>query len=356
MTRSAKIAHRNGDADRASRTEFIELINAGMTDAKRDGNKATVYLGADRSERANQYCFFLKPGVAETHPLPSFSRILEVVLADIDAHELRIDELHVLAGPYLARNGIMKHHYGILDRLARDAAGNMTVQMRRAFRDAYGVETVDADVLGGFEFLERFPDVSVVALDFIWANVEHERLASGCFCGRIKVANHDLYVVNGFTPRQLSTYTAPDIAIPVFILSGDRPWPEMRENFVGTSDPAEAAPGSIRNQFFVRRKELGIKDVSIATNGSHLSAGPVEALVELQRFTADAPRGDRRALSTFQFGRKLASRFSADEIAMIVGNATVDVDGIPKSIFDLTEGADEAEALDTLLALRRRPA
>ena len=333
--------------------EMIRGIMNGMTQAKKQGSKLQVYGSAplNEDEATNQFCFFLKPGVTETHPGANFQDILELIINKINYFNLRIDEVHVLPSQYLQQNRIMNQHYGILDSLARNAVVCMSDQMRRQFREAYGVEASDVDLLGGFEFIKRFKDVSPVALDIIWSNIEHQRLSSGCFCGKVKIGNEVVFVINGFTPRQLSTYTDTHIAIAVFMFTGKVSWFNIRKYFVGKSDPKEAVSGSIRNELLVNQAPFGIRNVSIATNGAHLSAGPVEALGELRRFTSDLTSGKTRALADLQFGRKLARRFTLEEIDTILLNPMIEIDGQQRSIFDLTEEMDESMAIELLTSV-----
>lgn len=335
-------------------SDLSRRIDEAVARAKLDGHKALAYTHPTQAESANQWCCFLKPGVMETHPGEHFRRVVELVLDQVERFGLELNEVHVLPAAYLKRYRIMHQHYGVLASLACNALACMSDSMRCAFRQAYGVDAADVDVLGGFEFLERYGDVSPSALDLIWSNVEHCRLASGCFSGRIKVGNDTVFVINGFTPRQLATYTEPNIAIVVFMLSGDPTWAGMREDFIGRSDPALACPGSLRNALFVGRTALGIRDVSLATNGAHLSAGPVEALVELRRFTSDLTTGKRRPVTDLQFGRRLAQAFSPEGIESMLANPLVGMDGHKRSLFDLTEEMDEVTAIAFLKSVRHR--
>jgi hypothetical protein len=163
-----------------------------------------------------------------------------------------------------------------------------------------------------------------------------------------------VFVINGFTPHQLSTYAGPHIAIVVFVLTGNASWREMRTHFIGKSDPKEAAPGSIRKELYENRTALGIRNLSLAANGAHLSAGPVEALVELRRFTSDFLYGKRRPIEDMQFGRKLALNFTREEIDRILENPAIEVNGLRRSIFDLTEEKDEQIAIELLSSLHEQ--
>jgi len=328
--------------------QMIDRILDQMTKAKEKGIKLVAFRADVGEESKNQFCLFLKPGVVEAHPADNFSRILDLVLEKIAFFHLHIEEVHVLPWQYLRDYRIMNQHYGVLDGIARNASACMSDQVRRRFREVYGADTNEVRVLGGFEFLDQFEEISPEALDVIWANAEHKRLASGCFCAKIKVGHKVIFLMNGFTPQQLNTYLDPKIAIVVFMLCGDASWRDLRINFAGKSDPSEAAPGSLRHDLFLNQEVLGIRELKLATNGAHLSAGPVEALVELRRFTSDFNFAGCRPLSDLQFGRKLSQRLRVDDIEHLLQNPFVQIAGQKESVFDLTEGMDESSALDVL--------
>src|SRR5690606_30524334 len=96
------------------------------------------------------------------------------------------------------------------------------------------------------------------------------------------------------------------------------------------------------------KDRLGIDDVSMGYNGVHLSAGPVEGLVELVRYNSDFASGKPKSVSDFQFGKQLEENFSADQVKRILANDKVDVDGQRVSVFDLTEEKDADQAIELI--------
>ena len=332
--------------------QIIARVIDGMKLSREQGCKLEIYNSPDQDGFANEFCFFPKPTVAEKLSAGDFHPILELFLKTFKKFDLSVDEIHALPAQYLQQYNIMDKHYGVLEGFARRPLKHLTDQIRHRFREAYNVEMNSVDVLGGFEFIDRYRDMSASALDVVWSNVEHERLASGCFCGKIKVGNEVTYVINGFTPRQLSTYTDNDIVIVVFKLSGNASWSYIRTNFLGKPDPAAAVPGSIRHELFANRNHFGLREVSLARNGAHLSAGPIEALIELKRCLSNFANNNLRPIEAFQFGRKLISNFSPEEIAVILDNVTVEYEANKCSLYDLTEGMDESKTIELLSDLR----
>jgi len=182
-------------------------------------------------------------------------------------------------------------------------------------------------------------------LDCLWQNSENLKLASGTYVEKLRIDQEVVYVLNAFHPKQLRHFTEPGRSIVLFNISGDRPWKEARESFAGATDPRKAVEGSLRRLLMERKVELGIPDVSQSFNGIHLSAGPVEALIELHRFDTDhsSPEGEAD-FKDFSFGKELIRTFGEIPEALL-NNETLEVDGKSITVFDLTENLDSDEAL-----------
>ena len=89
-------------------------------------------------------------------------------------------------------------------------------------------------------------------------------------------------LVNGFIPGQVSTYGQPGTVTVVLRLASDLSWSAARHRLLGATDPADAVSGSFRYELWARREEIGLPRVDFNWNGAHLSAGPLEAIYELQ--------------------------------------------------------------------------
>jgi hypothetical protein len=140
--------------------------------------------------------------------------------------------------------------------------------------------------------------------------------------------------------------------VAAFVLRGDVSWAGARQRFCGATDPARALPGSLRSELLRSKRELGLDEVSANFNGLHLSAGPLEALVELRRFASDLSRSrSQRPPEEFVFGRMLRSRMDAARLTALLANPTVTTPSGARSVFDLTEEKDPEEALEILANL-----
>ena len=203
-------------------------------------------------------------------------------------------------------------------------------------------------LLGSLEVIRRFPGITPVSLDYLWQNVKTEKLAGGTYVAKAIIDGKETYIINGFHPRQLDHYTQAGRSIVTMILSGNITWKEGRNAFIGATNPGEAMPGSLRNILLHHREEFGLPAVSSSWNGFHLSAGPVEGLVELIRYTSDYSKNAICKPMDFTFGKMLADHFNSDAIERILSNTKLDLAGKMTSIFDLTEEKNSGEALNIL--------
>ena len=312
---------------------------------------ASVHRSLVAAHSTNQYCLFLKPGVS--HPGADITAVLALVLERARAFDLEIADVLVLSGRLLARRQVMTHHYGALNRVARDAVSSMTPAMAVRLRDALGPAAARGAVLGGFEALGRFPGLSAPALESLWERLEHHRVGSAAFCAMARIDGESFVLVNGFVPNLMRRYARAHSTLIVFCLHGDLPWADTRGRFLGAPDPAAASPGSLRNEFFINRQVLGLKDFGLGWNGAHLSAGPLEACIELSRFSSLVSRDGACAPTDFQFGRRLVRALPAPDVQAVLGNPTIETAGGRLTLAALTEQLDEDVAMGVLLRHRR---
>jgi len=159
---------------------------------------------------------------------------------------------------------------------------------------------------------------------------------------KVKVLGKPFVVLNPFSAYQMVPYTTSGHSIVIFEISSKESWAKLRTHVCGVTDPADAADGSIRKNYYQHKADYGLKEVSKSANGIHMSAGPLEGMVELQRFF------DLKAEET-AFGRALAKGgFTAEQIGHLATNPTLDVNGKRVSAFDLTEEKDSHEAVKLL--------
>jgi len=150
-------------------------------------------------------------------------------------------------------------------------------------------------------------------------------------------------VLNAFHGYQLVPYTTAGRAIIVVEGLSTRSWADLRTNVCGTTDPGTAAAGSLRQVFLSEKKQLGFGSVDKSSNGCHMSAGPLEAMVEVTRFFGND--GKNLAAQDTGFGQLLAQNgLSGDRIDALGSNIKLTSGGKSISSFDLTEEIDANES------------
>ena len=306
-----------------------------------------IYYNPNTNVGKNEFLFFIKPEILVKSDKIRLDKILELIELKIKEFNFKIHNIKILSANYLNNYNIIAQHYGIINKISSKAVDNMSERAKDRFKKIYGKSVNEVNVLGGGEFIDRFPNFNAHSLSCLWQNLDNKKLASGTYCVPIKVDGEIIYVINGFHPKQLNHFTEMGRSIVVMTLSSDISWEEARHNFIGVTDPVNANIGSLRREILDNKDIFGLLDISQGQNGIHLSAGPVEALIELKRYNSNFTNNDLKEFSDFSFGKILIEKFEK-QFDDIVNNNDFIVKGKSISIFDLTEEKNSDEAIDLL--------
>ena len=290
---------------------------------------------------SNQFLFFLKPELTES--IDRFQVIADFILSKLNEFRLSIESVFVISGEYLAKNNVMSNHYGVIDAAAHSPEASMTESMWKNFEESFMKKREEARVVGGIPYLADHPQLDSATLSAAWLERGYTRLGSGTYCQYIEEEN--VYLVNGFYPRLLNHFTRPGSCIVCFVLRGSTSWSVARGEFAGATAPEKADLGSVRNGLLTRKEEFGLPEVSANLNGVHLSAGPLEGVVEILRFSSA-----KMKLRDLVFGKMLEESFSESEIALMLSNGPVSTKEGQVTCFDLTEELDSVDAIDVMRA------
>ncbi len=316
---------------------------------KREILYSKVYDAPDAKTEKNEFLFFIKPEITSGPESVRIEKILKLILDKIEVFGFNIHNILSLSAPYIKQYNIIARHYGIINMIASDATGNLSETSQEKFKEFYGKPVEEVDAFGGIEFIEKHGHYDAYSLSDLWRNLDHKKLGSGTYCAPVDTEEGIIYIFNGFHPRQIDHFTRDGSNIVVFTLSGNLPWSVARNNFIGATSPRKANESSLRREFLERCGEFGLAEVSDSFNGVHLSAGPVEALAELQRFNSDysVPSGEKK-YTDFSFGKALMKNFGSKLNEIVNNEITIDLDGKPAPVFDLTEEKDSDEAIHIL--------
>ncbi len=294
-----------------------------------------------KTAKKNQLLAFLKPEVFHDKSTAHTLGIIELTLKKFAEHAVSIDGLALYSGPSLANFAIMDHHYGLINELSKRASAITTNEEREQIQQLYNLAN-PLPILGGHEILQKFPDLTVEQLDVLWNGLTSKRLRGGFYTQLITHKGEKFIGVSGFHPKQLAHYCRPGKSLLVFLVSSDTSWEQLRIEMVGDAYPERALPTSIRGHLARSPKDYGFEAVRITNNIIHLSAGPTEALYEIDNFLA-APFG----LNVITQGAKLAQLLLAqgltqEEIRQVMTN---------KEIHQQLEHKDTSDALELVKTL-----
>jgi hypothetical protein len=183
----------------------------------------------------------------------------------------------------------------------------------------------------------------------LFSNAKVSRLGAGTYAGQVRIDGSTVVILNGFHPRQLSFFTAPDAVCAFLHGSSPTDWEVLRTQLIGATDPSQAAAESLRGILYADPASFGLSTVNSNFNGVHMSAGPLEGLGELDRFF-----GEVQQVTDWSFARTLAAAgASPDAVLELLENPVIETDGERGTAFDLTEGVNPEPAATLLVGARR---
>lgn len=333
-----------------------QLILDGVEKAQTEGvGHLNLYTDDGPVYRENEFLFFLKPELTIASPTIRLDAILDLVFEKIATFGFFIEAVNLIDAGYLDKYNIMAQHYGVINQRATDASNVKNFaddKGKREFYKSFNKQVEDVDFIGGIEFLSKYPFLTSQSLELLWKQFEPQvKLANGTYCRKLQIHGDEAYVINGFHSNQLLHFTDKGRSIVTISLLGDLQWKVARNSFIGLTDPAHqnAQEGSLRKLLLQGKDKFGLPEVSQGQNGFHLSAGPVEGLLELVRFNSDFSNNEKiRHYNEFVFGKKLAKSFTKDVIEDILSNKNVTLGLKTESVFDLTEEVDSDQAIAQL--------
>ena len=297
----------------------------------------------------NEHCLFLKPEL--TRLGDRFSSVWELIADRLSAFDQEIVAGVALPGSYLQRHSVMEQHYGVIDDVSRRGRAAFSEGARMRFDELFSeAAATGSGILGAHQFLEAFPYFSARALADLYDNLNTQRLAGGTHAASVTIRGNQYVLLNGFHPDQLERFTSPDATTLVFVCRTSLAWSDIRRKFTGATNPVEANSGSIRAQLRSRREELGIPEVSSGLNGVHVSAGPIEGMVEVIRYLSNWDEGQGRVpVTSFQLQAEAAG-LASSVVQHAARNGLFETTDRVVPAFDLTEELDSEEAIRVLAA------
>jgi len=303
-------------------------------------------LRDDQDPSLHQFVFFFKPEVTAVEHGAKLDAILDLALKVLHDGGVEIGAVRVLGGEYLDQHDLITQHYGVIAKISREGRAAISEAAEKNLQEKFSKQlAADAKVLGGHQFLAEQKQFNAFSLLVLNDTVGTQRLAGGTYALEAKVLGKSYILLNPFNPYQTVPYTTPGHAIIVLEGLSKTPWAVLRGKLSGVTDPSEAAEGSIRKRLLQNKEALGLHGVDKGSNGIHMSAGPLEGMVELQRFFTDHEKNVAVHSAHLSFGRLLKAKgLHPEQIRKLASNVNVSYEGKTVSAFDLTEEKDSEVA------------
>ncbi len=332
--------------------ELIQKIAAHVELAQKQRVSYKEIYQNDSITGNHQFLFFIKPEITRQDSKIQFTSILNMMMKQLNTFDLQIERIVVISAAYLEKYDIIAQHYGVINAVCRDPHKYISEEAQARFESIYNQSFQKSKILGGLEFLKEFSAYNAESLNALWQDSMSSKIGGGAYCAPIRLNNETYYILNGFHPSQIQHFTAPGRSIVTFSLRGNLDWSAARNQFIGKTNPSEAASESLRNRLLVKREEFGLDQVSASLNGFHLSAGPLEGLVELMRYGSDFSSANIKTTDSFIFGKMLSEKFNQSDIQKMCNNEMMVIEGKNIGAFDLTEEKNSDEALILLSSAR----
>ncbi len=328
-----------------------QIVDAIHTAQTKPVSRMSIYSADDKSTSGyqNEMLLFIKPELTKSSDGKiDYASIVDMVFAQVEKFDMKILEIDLLGAQYLKDSGAIAEHYGVINKLSNDAIGSLSQSARESFKEIYGLPVDEAKPVGAFEFMSRHSFMTPDSMDMLWQNVQNNKLAGGTYCAPIKFDGQTTYLINGFHPRQLDHFILDGRSIVTFRVVTNTDWSVARNDFIGATNPAKANAGSLRSILLQNKDKLGLEEVSQGVNGIHLSAGPIEGLVELCRFSGLDLAANSDGLNQYIAGKALLEAFAPSDVMSILANVKLSIEGSTVSVFDATEEKNTADAVSIL--------
>lgn len=292
-----------------------------------------------KTNKKNQLFAFFKPEVFLKKTPGQIEKILDLVFKKLEEYEVTVDGAALFPGTAIGKYSIMDKHYGVINTLSKNASKILSKEERELVLKTLGIENPNTKILGGHEAYEISGFGKTYDFDSYWLESPSTKIKSGFYVRTMKINDEETVVVNGFHPHQLAHYTEPDRFISTMLVSSDRDWSVLRTEMLGETFPEKASPASIRGTLYQNAKAYGFEAVTIANNALHLSAGPTEALFEIDNFL-NRPFGIDFIKEEANLSKKLQNEgVSKEEIRKIIND---------KEIHSLLEHKNTGDAIELI--------
>ena len=262
-----------------------KIIDSFLNSLEKDKSNPTLLSDFKlKTKNKNQLLAFFKPEVFLNKTPEQIEKIMKLVFQKLEKYEVSIDGTALFPGSVIGKHQIMDRHYGVINTLSKNASKVLSKEEKELVFKTLGITNQNTKILGGHEAFEIAGINKTYDFDQYWLEAKSAKVKSGFYVRTMKINNEETVVVDGFHPHQLAHYTEEDRHLGVMLVSSNTPWAKLRDDMLGLAFPENAHPDSIRGFLYKNAKDYGFDKVGIDNNIMHLSAGPTEALFEIDNF------------------------------------------------------------------------
>lgn len=262
-----------------------KIINSFIQNIGKDKENATILSDFRlKTDKKNQLLAFFKPEVFLNKKPEQVEKIMKLVFEKLEKYKVSVNGTALFPGSAVGKFQIMDRHYGVINSLSKNASKILSKEEKELVFKTLGIKNKNTRILGGHEAFEIAGVNNTYDFDNYWLEAKSEKVKSGFYVRTMKINGDETVVVDGFHPHQLAHYTETNRHLGVMLLSSDTPWTKLRDEMLGATFPEKALPNSIRGSIFAKTNDFGFEKVGIENNIMHLSAGPTEALFEIDNF------------------------------------------------------------------------
>lgn len=262
-----------------------KIIDSFLNSLGKDKNNPTILSDFNlKTKNKNQLLAFFKPEVFLNKTPDKIEKIMKLVFEKLEKYEVSVDGTALFPGSVIGKHQIMDRHYGVINTLSKNASKILSDEEKELVFKTLGITNQNTKILGGHEAFEIAGINKTYDFDQYWLEAKSTKVKSGFYVRTMKINNEEIVVVDGFHPHQLAHYTEEDRHLGVMLVSSNTPWSKLRDEMLGATFPESANPDSIRGFLFKNASDYGFDKVGIDNNIMHLSAGPTEALFEIDNF------------------------------------------------------------------------
>lgn len=250
-------------------------------------------------------------------------------------------------------------HYGMLAQRAMSVqpaelprpSGAALAKFEATFGCTWDAALADGTLVNLATAQKRMPHLSGLEMERLWRSGDDVPLFSGTYAARVETEGTSLIVINGFYAGMRAVFTDATLAphgvrwMIVGWRSGSLTWEAFKNDVVGATNPAHAAPESLRGVVMSQWRELGLpKQPHGGDNGVHASASPIEALHERRIWLGRTLSSDPFAL------RAVAAGVTVETLEYFCSNPRECLGGGEDvaNLFDALEGQSSATTIEAM--------